>query len=190
VGRTFIAFLLAIGLLAADSAYDRAAAKIEMIEQDRAALGSRIWLSLDELNAYGGRVVAESVPQGVRNTKLELAPGRAIGSALVDFLKVRQLKGDPPNFLLAWFLSGERPVRATARIESANGQATVFVQQVTISGVTASGSTLDFLIRQFLLPAYPDAKIGRPFQLKHGVDRLEVGSAGVTVVMRDKPRAR
>jgi hypothetical protein len=190
VARILCALFLAALLPGADSAYDRAAQKIEMIEQDRAAPGSRIWLSLEELNAYGSRLVVESVPQGVRSTRLALAPGRAIGSALIDFLKVREVKGNPSNFLLAWILSGEKPVQAAARIESGNGQATVFVEQVTISGVTASGSTLDFLIQQFLLPAYPDAKIGRPIRLKHGVDRIEIGSAGVNVVLAGRPSTR
>jgi hypothetical protein len=66
----------------------------------------------------------------------------------------------------------------------------VYVQQVTISGISARGAVLDFLIEHFLLPFYPDAKIGRPFQLKHNVDRLEIGSAGVTVIIAGKPPAR
>ncbi|HSW49618.1 MAG TPA: hypothetical protein VLH09_05550 [Bryobacteraceae bacterium] len=177
------AFLLPGVLVAADAGYESARRKIEMIEEDRAAPGSRIWLSVVELNAYARREIAEQVSQGLRNPKLELGPGQAAGSALVDFLKIRELKGPPPNVLLSWFLSGEKPIRATARIHSARGQATVHVQQVTISGISARGAVLDFLIEHFLLPFYPEAKIGRPFQLKHNVDRLEIGPAGVAVVM-------
>ena len=190
MSRIFIGFLLSAGLVAAEADYERARLKIAMIEEDRAAPGSRIWLTMQELNAYARREAAEAVPQGLRNPKLELGPGQATGSALVDFLKIRELKGPPPNVLVAWFLSGEKPIRATARIQSAQGQATVYVQQVTISGISARGAVLDFLIEHFLLPFYPDAKIGRPFQLKHNVDRLEIGSAGVTVIIAGKPPAR
>ena len=42
---------------------------------------------------------------------------------------------------------------------------------------------LDFLLENFLLPFYPTAAIGRPFDLKHRVDRLEVTPAGVTAVI-------
>ncbi len=176
--------------MAAGADYESARRKIEMIEEDRAAPGERIWLSLEELNAYARQQVAEQVPQGLRSPKLELAPALATGSALIDFLKIRELKGPPPNVLLRWFLSGERPIRAVAGIHSARGQATVTVQQVTISGISARGAVLDFLIENFLLPFYPEAKIGRPFQLKHNVDRFEIGSAGVMVVMAAKRPAR
>ena len=184
----FSAFLLVAGLVAADA--DSARQKITMIEEDRAAPGSRIWLSVEELNAYAREAAREAVPQGLRNPKLELGPGQATGSALIDFLKIRELKGPPPNVLVAWFLSGEMPVRATATIRSARGQATVAVQHVTISGISARGAVLEFLIEHFLLPFYPEAKIGRPFRLKHQVDRLEIGSAGVTVIIAGKPGTR
>ncbi len=147
-------------------------------------------MSLEELNAYAREVTREAVPQGLRNPRLELGPGAATGFALVDFLKVRELKGPAPGGLLAWFLRGERPVAAAARIQSAQGLATVYVQRVTVSGVTASGAVLDFLIDNFLLPLYPEAKIGQPFALKHGVERLEVGPAGVNVVIGAKLQRR
>ena len=51
------------------------------------------------------------------------------------------------------------------------------------STVTARGVVLDFLVENFLLPFYPTAAIGRPFALKHSVERLEVTPAGVTVVI-------
>jgi hypothetical protein len=190
VVRILSALFLAATLPAADPAYESARRKIEMIEEDRAAPGARIWLSLEELNAYARREVAEQVPQGLRNPRLELGSGQAAGSALVDFLKIRELKGPPPNALLSWFLSGEKPIRAAARIQSGRGQATVQVQQVTISGMSARGAVLGFLIEHFLLPFYPEAKIGRPFQLKHNVDRFEIGSAGVSVIIAGKPLAR
>ncbi len=183
MARILATVLLLAAAAAADPSYDSARQKIELIEEDRAAPGSRIRLSAQELNAYARNAVSETVPQGVREPRLELGPGSATGSALVDFLKVRELKGPPPNALLAWFLSGEKPVKATARIQSGHGLATVYIQQVTVSGITARGAVLDFLIEHFLLPFYPEAKIGQPFELKHSVDRFEIGPAGVTVVM-------
>jgi len=190
VRAVFLFVVLSAAVFAADSALERAQRKITLIEEDRAVPGSRIWLSLEELNAYAREVTREAVPQGLRNPRLELGPGAATGFALVDFLKVRELKGPAPGGLLAWFLRGERPVSAAVRIQSAQGLATVYVQRVTVSGVTASGAVLDFLIDNFLLPLYPEAKIGKPFTLKHGVERLEVGPAGVNVVIAAKAPRR
>jgi hypothetical protein len=174
----------------AGQVYESAKYKIDLIEEDRAAPSSRIWLSLAELNAYAGIEAPKVVPQGLRNPRLELGQGSATGSALVDFLKVRELGGPPPSRLIMWFLAGERPVRVTATIESGRGRATVTVRQVTVSGMTAGGTVLDFLIANFFLPFYPQAKIGQPFDLEHGVERLELSPAGVWVFMAAKPSTR
>jgi hypothetical protein len=174
----------------ADQSYQSAKYKIDLIEEDRAAPGSRIWLSVAELNAYARIEAAKVVPRGLRNPLLELGQGSATGSALVDFLKVRELDGPSPSHLIAWLLAGERPVWGTVAIESGRGRATVTVRRVTLSGMTVEGAVLDFLIANFLLPFYPEAKIGQPFDLKHGVERLEVSPAGVRVFMAAKPAAR
>jgi hypothetical protein len=169
-----------------DPVYESAKRKIALVREDRAQPGSRVWLSLAELNAFGKNAALEAVPHGLRNPRLELGNGAAAGSALIDFLKVRQIKGPAPNPLVAWFLSGERPVRAEARIESGRGRATVHLQKVTVSWMTAQGAVLDFLIENFLLPFYPEAKIGTPFELKHNVERFEISPAGVNVVIAPK----
>jgi hypothetical protein len=185
-----IALLAAAAATGAEDAYQRAKRKIDLIEQDKTAPGSSVWLSLAELNAYVRGEARKVVPQGVRNGVLALGNGTATGSALVDFLKVRELKGGAPNLILAWLLTGEKPVRVTARIQSGQGRATVFVEEVDVSGVKARGAVLDFLIANFLLPIFPDAKIGRPFQLEHGVERFEISPRGVNVRIAAKPAGR
>jgi hypothetical protein len=80
-------------------------------------------------------------------------------------------------------LDGERPVSVTARITSAHGEARVDVQRVEVSGIEIDGGTLDFLIHNFLLAMYPDAAIGRPFELGHRIDRIDVQPAAVGVVI-------
>ena len=52
-----------------------------------------------------------------------------------DFGKLRRAQGHPPGWLMSKLLDGERPVRVTVRIRSANGQATVDVERVEISGL-------------------------------------------------------
>jgi hypothetical protein len=54
---------------------------------------------------------------------------------------------------------------------------------VEISSVTIDGKTLDFLIQNFLLAKYPDAIVGRPFELGHRIERLDVQPAAVGVVI-------
>jgi hypothetical protein len=68
-------------------------------------------------------------------------------------------------------------------IRSSRGQAAVDVQRVGISGLEIEGSTLDFLIRNVLLPMYPNAVVGQPFELGHRIEKLDVQTRGVTVII-------
>lgn len=180
-----VAALLVWALLPGGSLsdYQSANRKIALIENDEARPGTTVHLSLSELNAWIKEEVPAAVPEGVRNPNLELGYGTATGSALVDFLKLREAKGAGTNWLMARLLEGERPVRVTARIQSGNGRATVDVERVEISGLAISGSALDFLIENFLLSYYPEAKIGTPFELGHRIERLDVQPSGVGVAI-------
>ena len=84
---------------------------------------------------------------------------------------------------MSYLLDGERPVTITIRIRSANGTATVDVESVEVSGVTIEGPMLDFLIRNYVMAAYPAAKIGQPFDLGHRIERLEVQPSAVGVII-------
>jgi hypothetical protein len=165
--------------------YVSAQQKFALIEADKAPRGSSVFLSAEELNAWVKEEAASAVPGGLRNPKVELGEGTAKGYVLVDFLKLRQAKGLKANWFLTTLLSGEKPVQVTARIISGAGRATVDVERVEVSGVTVSGSALDFLIENFLLPLYPDVKIGQPFELSHNIERLDIRPEGVAVVIKN-----
>ena len=163
---------------AAPNDYLSAKQKFDSIESDRLRAGSRVQLSVRELDAYAER----AVPEGVRNPRLQLvAPGMATGIAMVDFGKLRRGLGYQTGWLMSKLLDGDRPVSVTARIRSAGGRATVDLQRVEISGVAIDGRTLDFLIQNVLLPLYPDAVLGRPFELGHRIEKLDVEPAAVAV---------
>ncbi len=165
----------------APSDYDAVVEKFSLIERGRLRPGSRVVLTPAELNAYARQEVADVAPDGVRNPRLELGPGTATASALIDFGKLRRAQGKPPGLLMSYLLDGERPVTITARIRSSQGTATVDVQQVQISGMTIEGGLLDFLIRDYLMRIYPNAKIGQPFALGHRIERLDVQPSAVDV---------
>jgi hypothetical protein len=167
-------------LRGASNEYLSAQRKFDEISSERLRPGSRVILSMTELNAW----VAEEVPEGVRNPKLTVtAQGTAVGNVLVDFAKLERGQGHPPGWLMSKLLEGEHPVSVTAHVRSGGGEATVDVERVEIGGVQIDGKTLQFLIDDFLLPMYPDAAIGRPFELGHRIERLDVQPAGVTVAI-------
>jgi len=175
--------LIAVSFGAASSAYVSAHEKLDHIESDRLPPGTRVQLSAGELTAYVQHE-APTVTDGVRNLDLQLvAPGVAKGSALIDFAKVQRSQGNAPGWLMTKLLQGERPVSVTARIRSAAGTATVDVQRVEISGIVIDGRTLDFLIDNILLPLYPNAVVGRPFELGHHIEKLDVQPRAVGIII-------
>jgi hypothetical protein len=180
---TLCALMLCAPLAPDQDAYMSASRKLAALRAGVAEPGSRTWLSLNELNAYGVAEVLAAVPKGVRDARLELGHSTATAYAIVDLMTVLELRLPTVNPLLAWLLSGERPLTVKARIQSGKGKATVFLDDVRLSGVTARGAVLDFLLENLFIPFHPAAAIGRPFALKHRVERLEINPQGVTVVV-------
>ncbi len=176
-----ILLLFVAGTLAvAGNEYFSAKQKLDSIESGRLHPGAHVTLSYPELTAW----VEKEAPRGVRNPNLRVTErDLATGTALIDFAKLERSQGQQPGWLMSKLLEGERPVSVTARIRSSNGRATVDLQRVEISGVTIDGRTLDFLIQNFLLAMYPDAIVGKPFDLGHRIDRLDVAPAAVGVVI-------
>jgi len=157
--------------------------KFSLIESGQLKAGSRVDLTPAELTAYVERQVP-MVTGGVRHPRITvLRPEVAQATALIDFAELRRSQGSPPGWLLTQLLEGERPVAVTARIRSAAGHATVDVLSLEISGLKIDGRTLDFLIQHFLLPLYPNAVVGRPFELGDRIEKIDVQSTGVGVLI-------
>jgi hypothetical protein len=176
-----ICLLLVLGSLgAAANEYFSAKQKFDAIESGRLRPGAQVTLSYPELTAW----VEKEAPKGVRSPKLRVAERDiATGTALIDFAQLERSQGRQPGWLMSKLLEGERPVAVTAHIRSGAGRATVDLQRVEISGIVIDGRTLDFLIQNFLLAMYPDAVIGKPFELGHRIERLDIVPAAVGVVI-------
>jgi len=170
--------------LAADPLADRVTRALDLIESGKAKPGAVFRFSAEELNAWARVKAPMAVPEGFRRPHLELNYGSANGYALVDFLKLRHSAGVETNWLVGKLIQGEKSVKVSAGIQSSNGRATVHLTRVEIGGLAVSGAPLDFLIRTFFLPLYPDAKIDEPFELGDGVDRIEVTPTEARVFMK------
>ncbi len=184
--RSLLTLAFAITALAAPAGdYASIKAKFNKIEKHQFRPGTRVPLSQAELNAYVQKELPTVAPPGVRSPVVTLEGNNtATGRARVDFLKLRSAQGKPPGLILRTLLSGEHEVTVTASVRSGGGKATVDLRSVSVAGVPISGGALDFLIENYLIPNYPDAKIGRPFELKHRIDRIEVARDAAYVVTR------
>ncbi|MBC7928931.1 MAG: hypothetical protein H7039_25080 [Bryobacteraceae bacterium] len=160
--------------------------KFDQIEKQQVKPGSRISISSAELNSYVQTELPKVAPPGIRQPLVVLnGHNTATGTALIDFVKLRSAQGKAPNWILRNLFQGEHELSVTARVSSGAGKATVDIEKVELGGIPISGGALDFLIRNYLVPNYPDAKIGQPFALKYRMDRLEV-SPGMAYVTMSK----
>jgi hypothetical protein len=175
--------LIVAGRAKSDPLYERVENKFRLIDSGRAARGSVILFSPDEVNAWA-RTKVPQVVNGVKDPRIEFGLGTLTGYATVDFLRMRQNEGVEVNPLASALLSGERPVSVAVRVESAKGMCTVFLTSVQLSGATISGSILKFLVKTFFTPMFPDAKIDQPFELKDTIERIDVKPDGVRVFMK------
>ena len=180
---TLFALLVSTGLVLAGSISDYVSAKQKMalIADDKAPSGSIISFNAEEINAYAATEVLKAVPEGIRNTRIELGDGTATGSAIVNFPKLLEDVEGPSARLLTLLLGGEKVLSVTVQLESGHREALVDVEKVVLSGVVFEGDTLEFMIDHLLLPRFPDAIIGEPFELKHNMEQIRVQPGGVDV---------
>jgi hypothetical protein len=176
--------LAAVLVHAADPLYDRARKKLDMIEDGKAPRGSIVSFPAGEINAWARVKVPEVVPEGIRDIRVELGTNTASAYAIVDFLKMRQAEGAATGWFVSKLIEGERPLRVTVRLESAGGRCTVHLTRVDLSNVSASATVLDFLVKAFFIPLYPDAKINEPFDLDFNMERIEVRPGVARVVIK------
>ncbi len=184
MGRLLIVVVAAASILtAADPMYERAQHKLDLIASGQARPGSVTTFTPAEINAWARVSVPEAVPDGVRDPRVDLGFNTADGYALIDFLKIRQAKGETTNWLMAKMIQGERPVKVSVRLQSEHGRCTVELTQVEISNAVINSTLLDFIIKTFFLPLYPDAKIDEPFDLGYNIDRIEIRPQGINVTI-------
>jgi hypothetical protein len=179
-----IAMLCAPGLTAGDAYVRSALAKLHTIEAGTAKRGSVIFFSLQEINSWALYMVPEIVPQGIRNQRVTLGTDSGTAFALMDFLKMHHAQGKASGWFMERLIEGERPVTISIHLESGGGFCTVDLTRVEVSGVAATGSVLDFLVKTFFMPLYPTAHIGEKFEIGYNIDRIDIRPTGVRVTMK------
>ena len=181
-----IALLTAATLAAADPRAASCRRKIDEIEAGRAKANAVYLFTPAEINAYAGEEIPQVVPKGLRNPTLELGTNSATGTALMDFLQMQQAQGVKMNWMMEKLLEGERPVRVVIESETKDGRAIIHLRRLEISGIAASGTVLDFLIRNFFRPLYPNAHINEWFEMGNNVDHVDVRPDAVRVYIKSK----
>jgi hypothetical protein len=173
-----------LALSAADPLFESAERKLDLIELRQAKRGSTVTFTAGEINAWARVKVPEIVPEGIRDQRVELGMDTATAYALMDFLKMRHAKGQDTSWLMTKLIQGERPVKIAVRLSSSGGRCTVYLTRVEVSNIAANQTVLEFLIKTFFMPLYPEAKINEAFDLDYDIDRIEIRPSGVRASIR------
>ena len=113
---------------------------------------------------------------------LEFADGEVTGHALIDLVKLRQAAtGEAPGWAAKNLFAGERPVTIAVRLALRDGQARVDIESVEVSGIQIEGRVLDFLIQNYLIPTFPEAKVNQWFGLAFRIDHITISPRGASV---------
>ena len=160
--------------------------KIDLIEQGRIPPGTLLSFEERDLNSYLQTKSKEVIPDGLREPHVSISDGRVTGRAVVDFVKMRHAQGEDMNWLMSSLLKGEYPIRVEGRVASSNGTARVDLDVVQVGGASLKGRALEMLIRTFVLPLYPNAKVGSDFELGYNVDRIVLKQGVAQVAMAAK----
>jgi hypothetical protein len=182
--RLAFSMLFAPVLFAGDAFFQSAEAKLDALENSKVRAGTVVVFSLQEINSWARYKVPEIVPEGIRNQRVTLGTDSGTAYALMDFLKMRHAEGKATPWFMTRLIEGERPVTVSIHMRSGGGQAIVDLTRVEISGATASGPVLDFLIKAFFMPLYPTAHIGEKFEIGYNIDRIDIRPTGVRVTMK------
>lgn len=158
--------------------------KADMIEQNRWPASRSISFDSNELLALARSQMDNSVAAAIQKPELHLENAGATATALVDFDQLRsktKASDSVRDWLMQGMVSGQHSISVSVQVTSGAGTMTVHPTSVTISGVTVSGDTLQFLIRNFVVPRYPDAAIDKPFVLNNNIKRVSVTPAAAIV---------
>jgi hypothetical protein len=156
--------------------------KLDLIESGRLRAGSRVDFASGELNGWLREQAGRYFSGAVSNVRVELGNNAATGYADVDFVKLRQAAtGESPGWIMRNLFSGERSMVVQAHFVSEHGSARVDVDSVRISGVPIEGRALDFLIRNYVRPTFPDLKLSEWFRLADRVERIATTPVGAAV---------
>jgi hypothetical protein len=169
-------------LLAADD-FSSIQRKMDDIVKEHTKPGDRIFMSQREMDAYLYAQAQAIAPKAVHKTKVELVDGGGTASAMINFLELNKARGAQSNWLMEKMLDGERFVKVSVHVLTEHGKVRVDVDRVEVGGAVISGAPLEYLITNYVVPQFPNAKVDQWFTMDHHMDHFEIHPSGATVVI-------
>jgi len=180
----FLRLVLFGALALRASAQIPARRKLEAIDKGQVASGETVRFSRQELLEYAREELSRNKVRGVRSPNFLLGANHATGSAHVDFhLLQGSVRGRPPGILSRLLLSGERYLEVELRLSSERGWCRIDLLSVEVDGWDINGKALEWLIQNYVMQRYPNAKINTWFQLENNIKQVALTPAELRVLI-------
>ncbi|HLW79793.1 MAG TPA: hypothetical protein VKU44_09375 [Terriglobia bacterium] len=139
-----------------------------------------------EANSYLKYRGGTFLPPAVHDPELHITTEHVSGAADVDFGALNQTSdgagggGKPaqPNDwttrALSGLFTGKQRVAATGKLETANGEGRVTIEQVSIGTITVPPVLVDWLVQNYVAKRYK-IDLSKPFALPDHVTHIELG---------------
>lgn len=137
-----------------------------------------IVISDSEANSYLKVYGPEFLPQGVHDPAVQINVGSVSATADIDFDELNRegaKSGDWGMQFLATVFKGKQKVSATGKLDTANGQGTVEVQNVSV-GSTAIPDALTKLLIEYYVEDRYKIDLSKPFVLPDHVTQIQLAS--------------
>jgi hypothetical protein len=153
-----------------------------------------------EANSYLKYRGGTFLPPAVHDPELHITSDHVSGTADVDFNELNQPAGgaqgaqktvasnDWATRALSAIFSGKQRVAATGKLDTANGQGRVTIENVTIGTVTVPPVLVDWLLENYVAKRY-NIDLSKPFALPDHVTHIEL-AAGRALLLRSTAKGR
>jgi hypothetical protein len=144
--------------------------------------GGPVTLTEAEIESFFALSKVPKIPEGVSGIRFEIHPGKQHGTAIVDFDKYNAASKRPMNPLVELFLRGKRTINIEGKaFPPSDGMGHYHLDFASLDDFTVQGSTIQFILKWFVLTRYPKAEMDKPFVLPANIRKVEVQEGRIVI---------
>jgi hypothetical protein len=144
--------------------------------------GGPVTLTQEEIESFFALSKVPKIPEGISGIRFEIHPGKQHATAIVDFDKYTAASKRPMNPLVELFLRGKRTINVEGTATSpAEGFGQYHLDFASLDDFTVQGSTIQFILKWFVLTRYPKAEMDKPFVLPSNVRKVEIQEGRIVI---------
>jgi hypothetical protein len=144
--------------------------------------GGPVTLTQEEIESFLALSKVPKIPEGISGIRFEIHSGKQHATAVVDFDKYTAASKRPMNPLVELFLRGKRTITVEgAALSPADGKGQYHLDFASLDDFTVQGSTIQFILKWFVLTRYPKAEMDKPFVLPSNIRKVDVQEGRIVI---------